>query len=306
MTAYTETWVAGPHSTNFYTRTYEATSPIYVLVAVHGAAEHSGRYTRAHSSFAERGITVFSYDQRGYGRTALDAEHKSGNSTYGKTCWANQLEDLDWAVQYVHQRYTKLPIFLVGSSMAGTLCLSFVTRPGPPQRRASIALLSGIIASAPTFLLTERPSWPVYLTVKALRLLVPNMLLPMKHDPEKLSSNEETNKAYLEDPLVGAPGSMLSVYDLVNEGEQLLRIYYKDFPSQLPLLVLQGTADQLSDPAATQSFFEKLAAEQKKLVVYPGARHELHNEPVQDQLLEECVDFIRRTTNEPRGVLGDA
>ncbi|KZT74100.1 alpha/beta-hydrolase [Daedalea quercina L-15889] len=293
MGTYTEAWAVGPHSTSFYTRTYEATSPIAVLVAVHGAAEHSGRYTDAHTSFAVRGITVFSYDQRGFGRTALDEEHKSKNSAYGKTCWDDQLLDLDWAVQYVHKRYPALPLFLIGSSMAATLCLSFVMRPGLPQRQASAEVLSGIIASAPTFLLTDRPSWLLRVTVKTLRLVVPNMLLPTKHNPEKLSKNEETNKAYLEDPLVGVPGSLRSVYDLVAEGEKLLEEYYTHWPAKLPLLILQGSADQISDPVATELFFEKLLAEDKKLVTYPNAQHELHNEPDHHEIAGECVEFIR-------------
>ncbi|KAH9842431.1 lysophospholipase [Rhodofomes roseus] len=301
MTAYTEAWATGPHSTSFYTRTYEALSSIAVLVAVHGAAEHSGRYTHAHTSLAERGITVFSYDQRGYGRTALDEQHKSKDSAYGKTCWENQLEDLDWAVQYVHTNYAGLPVFLMGSSMAGSLCLSFVTQPGSPQRQSSVEALSGIIASAPTLLLTERPSWLLQTAIRILRLVVPNILLPFKHNGEKLSHNEETNKAYLEDPLVRAPGSLLSVYDLIAEGQRVLVDYYKHWPVQLPLLVLQGTADLLSDPAATQEFVEKLIAEDKKLVLYPDARHELHNEPVQTEVADECISFMARIASRPNG-----
>ena len=122
MASYKETWVAGPHSTNFYTRTYEAESPVALLVNVHGAPEHSGRYTHAHSLLAEHGTTVFSYDQRGFGRTALDTEHKSKDSAYGKTNWNAALEDLDWAVQYAHQRYPELPVFIMGESMVSCAC----------------------------------------------------------------------------------------------------------------------------------------------------------------------------------------
>lgn len=203
MTAYTETWVPGPHSTSFYTRTYEAASPVALLVNVHGAPEHSGRYTDAHLLLAEQEITVFSYDQRGFGRTALDAEHKSKDSAYGKTNWNAALEDLDWAVHYAHKQHPELPIFIMGSSMVsrpadshmrgtidplgfqgGTLCLGFVARPGPPERHASVALLSGVIASAPTFLLTERPSRLLHVVVTALSVVTPYKLLPMKHDPK--------------------------------------------------------------------------------------------------------------------------
>lgn len=120
MATYTEAWVSGPHSTNFYTRTYEAALPTALLVNVHGAAEHSGRYKNAHSRLAEQGITVFSYDQRGFGRTALDAEHKGKDSAYGKTNWNAALEDLDWAVQHAHKQHPELPVFIMGSSMVSS------------------------------------------------------------------------------------------------------------------------------------------------------------------------------------------
>ena len=62
--------------------------------------------------------------------------------------------------------------------------MGFVARPGPPERQASVALLSGVIASAPTFLLTERPSWVLHAIVKALSVVAPYKPLPMKHDPK--------------------------------------------------------------------------------------------------------------------------
>ena len=67
--------------------------------------------------------------------------------------------------------------------------MGFVARPGPPERQASVALLSGVIASAPTFLLTERPSWLLQAVVKALNAVSPYKLLPMKHDPKVSAQN---------------------------------------------------------------------------------------------------------------------
>lgn len=114
---YTETWISGPQSTQFYTRTYPSPSPKAVVVFVHGFAEHVGRYTRIHPRFAQNGITLFTYDQRGFGKTAMDEEHKSKSSAYGKTNGKDQLEDIEWAVGYVKKEYPELPVFLMGHSM---------------------------------------------------------------------------------------------------------------------------------------------------------------------------------------------
>ncbi|CCM02052.1 uncharacterized protein FIBRA_04128 [Fibroporia radiculosa] len=300
MARYSEAWLIGPRSTNFYTRTYAAASSIASIVFIHGAAEHAGRYTDFHSSLAENGVTVFVYDQRGFGRTALDAEHKSKDSAYGRTCRTLQLEDLEWAVQHVRTQFNELPLFLMGFSMGGSLAFSFVSRDSPPSAKAATSLVSGIIGCAPTIHLTKPPSTIVRSVGRLVALVAPNMLVPVKNKTQDLSRNVQTNKAYVEDPLVGMPGSFRSVGDLISGGAALLDKDYQLWPPRLPLLILQGTADQVSDPASTQAFFDKLPVEDKKLVIYPDACHELHNEPVHKEVVSESVAFIKSHSSQIR------
>ena len=77
---YTEDWLPGYDGVKFYIRSYRASSPRAVVLYLHGFGEHIGRYEWAHGEYASRGITVFAYDQRGFGLTALDQEHKSKES----------------------------------------------------------------------------------------------------------------------------------------------------------------------------------------------------------------------------------
>lgn len=116
---YTESWLVGPQSTKFYTRTYLPPSqPKAAVVFVHGFAEHIGRYTHFHPLFAAKGIAIFTYDQRGYGLTAQDTGgNRSKDSAYGKTSWKEQMEDIAWAVQYAKTTFGSVPLFLMGHSM---------------------------------------------------------------------------------------------------------------------------------------------------------------------------------------------
>lgn len=170
MSDYAEAWLAGPQSTQFYTRTYNATSPKAVVVFIHGFAEHVGRYTHIHPRFPQHGISVFTFDQRGFGRTGQDLEHKSKDSSYAKTSWPEQLADIEWAIKHVKNEFAGLPIFLMGHSMVsypcisypkdrdilnlrymqgGGLVLGFATRKSSPPDKSTVALLSGIIAGSP-------------------------------------------------------------------------------------------------------------------------------------------------------------
>ena len=117
--AYTEAWLPGPENTQFYTRTYPAASspPRAIVLFVHSFAEHIGRYEWAHGEYAARGITVFAYDQRGFGRTALDKTGKSAHSSYGRTSWREQLADVEWWVRHLGKEHAGVPLFLMGHSM---------------------------------------------------------------------------------------------------------------------------------------------------------------------------------------------
>lgn len=115
---YTESWLAGPRNTKFYTRQYTPTSPPKaLLVFMHGFIEHIGRYEHVFPYWKNRGIAVFSFDQRGFGRTAEDKQHRSKDSSYGKTSGEDQVKDCEWAIKAARDGLDGVPTFLMGHSM---------------------------------------------------------------------------------------------------------------------------------------------------------------------------------------------
>lgn len=128
--AFKAEWLSGPQNTQFYTRTYEpppGTSTKGVIVFIHGFAEHVGRYTHFHPLLAQNGIAVFTFDQRGFGLTAQDTSgKKSASSAYGKTSWANQMEDINWALTHAKDTFPGAPLFLMGHSMVGFSHASYI------------------------------------------------------------------------------------------------------------------------------------------------------------------------------------
>lgn len=149
-----EAWLPGHDGVKFYTRTYAASSPRAVIVFVHGFSEHIGRYEWAHSLFASSGVTVFAYDQRGYGRTALDRAHRSPQSSFGRTSLHDGLLDLEWWLKHLRQQYSGLPVFALGNSMVssvykpGRCRVSYFCRAAPLYYR----LLPGLPDLLPTTL----------------------------------------------------------------------------------------------------------------------------------------------------------
>jgi acylglycerol lipase len=61
---------------------------------------------------------VFTLDQRGWGKTATDPKEKSPSSSYGKTSFDSQMEDLDFFINHEKSKIREgLPVFLMGQSM---------------------------------------------------------------------------------------------------------------------------------------------------------------------------------------------
>ncbi len=113
-----EEWMTDPEGHQFYTRTYAAPAvPSAIILFVHGFAEHIGQYEHIHSKYPTRNITLFTFDQRGYGRTALDVAHRSKDSAYGKTNWTWQMGDIEHFATYLAKEHPGVPLFLMGHSM---------------------------------------------------------------------------------------------------------------------------------------------------------------------------------------------
>src|SRR5258708_10260139 len=92
-----EAWIVGPQSTAFYTQLWTPTGgkPTRAhLIYVHGFGEHLGRYDDIFPKWGASGISIFAYDQRVFGKTALDDEHRSPTSSWCRSCWEDQMEDL--------------------------------------------------------------------------------------------------------------------------------------------------------------------------------------------------------------------
>ncbi|KAG6920036.1 hypothetical protein DXG01_010104 [Tephrocybe rancida] len=287
---FTEAWLSGPKQTQFYTRTYTpSNAPRAALVFIHGFAEHIGRYTHFHPLLAQHDIAIFALDQRGFGKTALDAEgHKSKDSAYGKTSWPEQMTDIAWAVEHVKKEFSGVPTFLMGHSMGGAEVLGFATI------EPSASSLAGIISTSPLILQAKPAPKLVRLLGGVASNLLPNQLVPANVVPGDLSHDPVVNDAYLKDPLVKQFGSLRGLKDMLSNGEALLQAGYKAWPKSLPLLLAHGTEDKVTSHKASQSFYDELPAVDKRIKLFAGGFHELHNEPngVKEQLVADVVAFI--------------
>ncbi|KAH9909432.1 lysophospholipase [Epithele typhae] len=310
--AFTEAWLPGPDGTSFYTRTY-ASAPCparAAVVFVHGFSGHCARYEWMHGEYAARGVTVFTFDQRGFGRTALDAEERARTpgALYGRTSWREQLGDIEWWVRHVKDRYPGLPVFLMGHSMGGGLALAFATRPGAPPKQETLALLSGIIAGSPLVQQSTPTAKPLRVVGGLASGVLPWTLIATPLIADDLSHDTAENQKYVADPMVIQKGTLRGVNDMLSGGDHLLAKDYKSWPKNMPLLILHGSADRITSPKASRDFFDKVEAEDKEYKVFDGGYHEVMREPngMKEEYAEASTGWmLERAQNSGSRPVGD-
>ncbi|THH13780.1 hypothetical protein EW146_g6476 [Bondarzewia mesenterica] len=298
MPSFVESWLDGPNSTSFYTRQYIPSSATYpnpkgALVFVHGFIEHVGRYEHVHLAWAARGFVVFTFDQRGFGKTALDVNKKSKGSSYGKTSGPERMGDVQWAVRHVKATFEDVPIFLMGHSMGGGIVLGFPTNSDTPPDKETVSLLSGVISSSPLLRLSNPPlSFVRWVGGKACAV-IPNFMIPASVQPEYLSHDPIIAEENTKDPLIKRSATLRAIDNMLSRGENLVTQNYKNWPKDLPLLIVHGTDDRVCSVKASEEFYGKVDASDKHLALYQDGYHELFNEPdgVKEKFFDECISW---------------
>lgn len=247
--------------------------PKAVLVIVHGLAEHSGRYMNIVNHFVPLGYAVYGMDHLGHGKSD------------GKRVYLKRFEDYTNTLKIYLDRIRGLqpgkPIFLVGHSMGGLISALYLL---DHQTELTGAVLSGVAVKVPDHIT------PVIIILgKMLSALMPRLGL-IGLDAEGICRDPAVVQAYVSDPLVfkGKTTARLAA-------EMLKAMKYVSATAAkitLPILIVQGSADRLVDPAGAQMLYDAVSSPDKEIRIYDGFYHEVFNEPENDQVLRDVEIWL--------------
>jgi len=247
--------------------------PRAVLLVVPGLAEHTGRYTNLVDYFVPRGYAVYGLDHCGHGRSEGLRCHVERFSDY--------VDDLKTFFDLVRAEHGAASIFLVGHSMGGTIATAYAI-----QHQEELA---GLILSAATLKVGSSVTSVQILAARVLSAVLPKIGVSVL-DSSAISQDQAVVDAYDNDPLVyrGKIRARL--------GAELLKTL-QALPDQtprinLPILIMQGKADQLSDPEGSKMLYEKVASKDKTLRLYEGQYHEIFNEPERGQVFADMEAWL--------------
>jgi alpha-beta hydrolase superfamily lysophospholipase len=242
-----------------------------VLAIVHGLAEHSARYDHVGRYFAARGYAVHAFDQRGHGES-------EGPRVYTPD-FAHLLDDIERFLEHVRRVEGDKPLFLLGHSMGG---LEVATLLATRQPGVQAAVLSG-----PALAAGDSISRVQQVMISVLSRVLPRLRLPNSIDPQGLSRDAEVVQRYMEDPLVDKTYTVRLIRELM---AAMAAVEGKADSIDVPLLIVHGEADPVCPIAGSRSF----AAERHELRSYADLRHEVLNEPEQDQVMSDIADWLAK------------
>lgn len=245
------------------------------LVLVHGLGEHSGRFMNLVAPLVEQGVAVHSFDLRGHGRS-------SGKRGHIET-WLEFRQDLNIFIEAIARSVDDVPIFLYGHSLGSLIVLDALIHLQLPLRGA---IVSGV-ALDPAGVGTPLQMF----TATILSKIWPSFSLETGLDPAMISSDPAVVEAYRADPLVH---SRASVRFAVESLAAIERIQAGLGSIRLPFLLLHGEADELTTTKGAEQVMAEIGSEDKQLKIYPGIRHEPHNDLAAAQAAQDIAIWIQR------------
>jgi alpha-beta hydrolase superfamily lysophospholipase len=230
-------------------------APRGTVCLAHGHGEHAGRYHHLAQAFVRSGFVFLAFDWRGHGRSEGARGHSPSLD--------HMLDDVGRLLALASAR----PRLAYGHSTGGLLVLlRALTDPTGIQ---------GVIVTSPWLRLSFPAPALKVLMGKLLKGILPSMTTSTGLEQAALSNDGAVVAAYAADPLVHDRMSFRIGIDLLNGGEWALA-HAGEF--HLPILLMHGEADRITDPRATREFFEKASSADKTLRLWPGLYHETHNE----------------------------
>ncbi len=252
-----------------------ASRPGACVLFIHGFTEHSGRYSELMRLLSDSGFGVLAADLRGHGRSA-------GGRTVIRR-FAEYLADLEHAVQWLRAEVPETSLVVMGHSLGGLIAALWAAN--------SSGKAQGLVLSAPAVQIGAGV-FPLIRHLAALgSLIIPRVRL-VRLGVRGLSQDPAVVQDFLQDPLVFHGRIPL------RSGAEILRnarrLRQQAARISLPLLILHGTADRMTDPRGSQELFEKALSPDKTLRLYPGLYHDLFHEPQASRVYADLLDWLER------------
>jgi alpha-beta hydrolase superfamily lysophospholipase len=277
--------------------------PKALVVIVHGMAEHCARYADFSEYLTTHQFGVYTYDQRGHGRTAGSVENLGFFAK--KDGWQKVVDDVKLVVEAAKSENPTIPVFVLGHSMG-----SFISRRFAEQYGNLIAglILSGTAGGAG---LLGKLGIGLTSFIKVYKKgISPSKLLdkmsfgdfnksfkPNRTLFDWLSRDEKTVDSYIADPFCGTVFTIGFFNDLLKGLEGVnTNAHAQAVRKDLPVYLFSGDKDPVSRNAKqipiVYEMYKNAGIKDITMKIYRDGRHESLNEINRAEVYADTLNWL--------------
>jgi len=241
---------------------------------IHGIAEHSGRYKEIASFFNAKNCSVFSYDQRGHGKS-------EGERAFIPK-FSLMADDMEIWMDAFYK--PDKPSFIFAHSLGALITCYYMF-----LKKPTLSSLKGVMFTGPGLMISKDLA-PI---LQKLAPIIGNLLPRMKTvgmNGTFVSKDPKVVKAYQDDPLVYHKKTHAKTGWEIMKAMKWVLSQAKDFT--FPLFIGHGTVDKLSELEGSKLFFKTVSSSDKTMKIYEGLYHEIFNEPEKEVFYHDLDQWL--------------
>ncbi len=289
---------------NIHLHQWSPSNPDKIMLVIHGAVEHAKRYEYFASKLTRQGFVVIAPDHRGHGLTARE----SGLfSHFGdEDGFLTVVSDLETVLEYIKKTYPHLPRFVFGHSLGSFLTRKLISIKGNDFKAAilsgtswgnTLELKGGILLAKAWSLFADKNK-PNQKFDDFLWGQLNKKVKNRKGTLDFINSDDKEVEKYMADPL---NGNTITLEFGIQMSKAILLIrkdeVFKNTPDDLAIYLASGMDDPLSnkgkDIRLIAEKYRKFGVENVTVKLYPGARHEIINEPNKDEVIGDMINWLK-------------
>ena len=280
-----------------------AEKPKAIVQIIHGMAEHIDRYDDLADYLVSNGFVVCADDHIGHGKSAASPQEYGHMPVQGGKDIL--LHDEHTLFRMVRELFPAVPYVLYGHSMGSFIARAYIARFGDDLAACVLSGTGNVAAAlsqggrmlarimAAVHGETYRSKLIDNMGAGAYGKQIPNARTSL----DWLSTDKAVVDKYIDDKLCGfmfTVGGYSTLLDLT--AEVVTKACAELVPKDLPVLFVAGDGDPVGEMGkgvrAAAKLLRDAGVKRVDEKIYPGMRHEIHNEIGHEQVYDDVVRWV--------------
>lgn len=246
-----------------------------ILLILHGLGAHSGWFIDMGNALAERGLTVYAGDHRGFGHSEGLPAHIDKYATF--------VEDCNTIVCEIRRRHPGARLYVFGHSMGAIFTTHLAAKYGQS--------LAGVLYLNPWVEDSTHITFGTLLSILAGGVFKSKRYWQVAGGTEVMTSNPEAIEMLNADTYWRRKQTSSFLFQIL-----LMRMAVLKLAKQitLPALVMQAGQDKSVLSSGTRKLYDALASGDKTWKGYPEYAHDSELEQDRSQMDNDIVDWISK------------